>query len=58
MTSSPDPAEGGQAPFHVWERAVAEGFEPWAQTGSLRVVARPEVACLTPASAIVRRRGH
>ncbi len=39
----PDPADGGQAPFHAWERAVAEGFVPWAQTGSLRVVARPEV---------------
>jgi predicted O-methyltransferase YrrM len=40
----PDPADGGQAPFHVWERAVAEGFVPWAQTDSLRVVARPEVS--------------
>jgi predicted O-methyltransferase YrrM len=39
----PDPADGGQAPFHVWERAIAEGFVPFAQTGSLRVVARPEV---------------
>ncbi len=38
----PDPADGGQAPFHVWERAVAEGFAPWAQTGSLRVLTRPE----------------
>jgi len=33
-----DPAEGGQAPFHVWERAVADGFEPVATTGSLRVL--------------------
>ena len=40
----PDPAEGGQAPFHVWERAVAEGFDRWAQTGSLRVVERPEAS--------------
>src|SRR4051812_2394817 len=23
-----DPADGGQAPFHVWQRAVADGFEP------------------------------
>ena len=37
--ASPD--EGGQAPFHVWERALAEGFTEWAQTGSLRVVERP-----------------
>jgi predicted O-methyltransferase YrrM len=33
-----DPAEGGQAPFHVWERAVREGFEPVSTTGSLRVL--------------------
>ena len=23
-----DPADGGQAPFHVWQRAVADGFVP------------------------------
>ena len=23
-----DPADGGQAPFHVWQRAVADGFTP------------------------------
>jgi predicted O-methyltransferase YrrM len=33
-----DPADGGQAPFHVWERAVADGYEPVATTGSLRVL--------------------
>ena len=33
-----DPAEGGQAPFHVWQRAVTEGFEPVSATGSLRVL--------------------
>jgi predicted O-methyltransferase YrrM len=33
-----DPAKGGQAPFHVWERAVADGFEPQSTTGSLRVL--------------------
>jgi len=35
-----DPADGGQAPFHVWQRAVADGFEPFATTGSLRVLRR------------------
>jgi len=33
-----DPAAGGQAPFHVWERAVADGFAPVSTTGSLRVL--------------------
>jgi hypothetical protein len=33
-----DPEAGGQAPFHVWQRAVADGFEPVATTGSLRVL--------------------
>jgi predicted O-methyltransferase YrrM len=36
-----DPADGGQAPFHVWERAVAEGYDPIATTGSLRVLRKP-----------------
>ncbi|MFN8037048.1 MAG: class I SAM-dependent methyltransferase [Acidimicrobiia bacterium] len=35
-----DPADGGQAPFRVWERAVAEGFTPYSTTGSLRVLRR------------------
>ncbi|MCZ7525099.1 MAG: class I SAM-dependent methyltransferase [Acidimicrobiia bacterium] len=36
-----DPADGGQAPFHVWERAVGSGrFEPVGATGSLRVLRR------------------
>lgn len=35
-----DPDEGGQAPFHVWERAVSDGFEPESTTGSLRVLRR------------------
>jgi predicted O-methyltransferase YrrM len=34
------PRDGGQAPFHVWERAVAEGFIPVSATGSLRVLRR------------------
>jgi predicted O-methyltransferase YrrM len=34
------PEDGGQAPFHVWQRAVADGFEPLGQTGSLRTLVR------------------
>ncbi len=33
-----DPADGGQAPFRIWERAVAEGFVPIGTTGSLRTL--------------------
>ena len=33
-----DPAAGGQAPFHVWQRAVRDGFDPVSTTGSLRVL--------------------
>jgi hypothetical protein len=36
-----DPADGGQAPFHVWQRAVADGFTPLSTEGSLRVLRRP-----------------
>jgi MMP 1-O-methyltransferase len=38
-----DPADGGQAPFHVWQRAVADGFLPADDLtcGSLRVLRRP-----------------
>jgi len=35
------PEDGGQAPFHVWQRALADGFEPIASTGSLRILRRP-----------------
>ena len=36
-----DPAEGGQAPFLVWQAAVASGrFTPVSTTGSLRVLRR------------------
>jgi predicted O-methyltransferase YrrM len=36
-----DPADGGQAPFEVWKRAVASGtFTPESTTGSLRVLRR------------------
>jgi predicted O-methyltransferase YrrM len=35
------PEDGGQAPFHVWQRAVAGGaFEPHAVVGSMRVLRR------------------
>jgi predicted O-methyltransferase YrrM len=33
-----DPADGGQAPLHVWQRAVGAGFAPLSRTGSLRVL--------------------
>ncbi|HAN70784.1 MAG TPA: hypothetical protein DCQ36_04225 [Actinobacteria bacterium] len=33
-----DSAEGGQAPFEVWQRAVADGFVPVSTTGSLRLL--------------------
>jgi predicted O-methyltransferase YrrM len=36
-----DSAEGGQAPYEVWSRAVASGrFQPVSTTGSLRVLRR------------------
>jgi hypothetical protein len=36
-----DPAEGGQAPYEVWQHAVASGdFTPVSTTGSLRVLRR------------------
>jgi len=35
------PEDGGQGPFHVWQRAVADGLGPYSVTGSLRVLARP-----------------
>jgi predicted O-methyltransferase YrrM len=34
------PADGGQAPFMVWQRAASDGFEPVSTTGSLRVLRR------------------
>jgi len=38
------PSDGGQAPFHVWQRAVSDGFGPVDDLGcgSLRVVRRPD----------------
>ncbi len=35
-----DPADGGQAPFHVFTRALDDGFRELAMQGSLRVLAR------------------
>ncbi|RNM16215.1 class I SAM-dependent methyltransferase [Nocardioides pocheonensis] len=35
------PEDGGQAPYHVWQRAVASGdFEPTGTVGSMRVLRR------------------
>jgi len=37
----PDPADGGQAPYHVYQRALASGaFTDISVTGSLRVLER------------------
>ncbi|WP_322748018.1 MULTISPECIES: class I SAM-dependent methyltransferase [unclassified Frankia] len=36
----PDPADGGQAPFEVFQRALLEGFTERSCTGSLRVLER------------------
>jgi predicted O-methyltransferase YrrM len=38
----PDPADGGQAPYHLYLRALAEGFKERSRTGSLRVLERLE----------------
>jgi MMP 1-O-methyltransferase len=35
------PEDGGQGPFHVWQRGVADGFVPHGVTGSLRILRRP-----------------
>lgn len=35
------PADGGQAPFHVWRRARGEGFETAGVAGSLRLLLKP-----------------
>jgi predicted O-methyltransferase YrrM len=35
-----DPSQGGQGPFRVWQRAVADGLAPASTTGSLRLLAR------------------
>lgn len=35
------PDEGGQAPYEVWQQAVADGFAPASTTGSLRTLTAP-----------------
>lgn len=47
----PDPADGGQAPYHVYQRAIASGaFEERRVEGSLRVLERiNDTDPLTPA---------
>jgi predicted O-methyltransferase YrrM len=37
----PDPADGGQAPYHVYLRALTDGFTEVRHVGSLRVLRRP-----------------
>jgi predicted O-methyltransferase YrrM len=37
----PDPADGGQAPYHVYLRALDDGFAEVRHVGSLRVLRRP-----------------
>jgi predicted O-methyltransferase YrrM len=36
----PDPADGGQAPWHVYQRAVADGWAEIRHIGSLRLLRR------------------
>ncbi|MGH7903983.1 MAG: class I SAM-dependent methyltransferase [Candidatus Dormibacteraceae bacterium] len=35
-----DPADGGQAPFRIYRRALGDGFQEMSATGSLRVLWR------------------
>jgi predicted O-methyltransferase YrrM len=37
----PDPADGGQAPYHVYLRALDDGFVEVRHVGSLRVLRKP-----------------
>jgi predicted O-methyltransferase YrrM len=37
----PDPADGGQAPYRVYLRALQDGFVEKRQEGSLRILERP-----------------
>lgn len=37
----PDPAQGGQAPYHIYLRAIQDGFVEKRREGSLRVLERP-----------------
>ena len=38
----PDPADGGQAPFHIYCRALDDGYREIRQVGSLRVLRKPD----------------
>lgn len=38
----PDPADGGQAPYRIYRRALDDSFVEVAHTGSLRVLAHPD----------------
>jgi predicted O-methyltransferase YrrM len=35
-----NPEDGGQAPFHIYERALSDGFREVRQVGSLRILRR------------------
>jgi predicted O-methyltransferase YrrM len=37
----PDPADGGQAPYRIYQRALADGFVEKRAEGSLRILERP-----------------
>jgi MMP 1-O-methyltransferase len=37
----PDPSDGGQAPYRIYLRALADGFAEVRHEGSLRILARP-----------------
>src|ERR1700677_5299524 len=37
----PDPADGGQAPYLIYQHALADGFVEKAAGGALRILARP-----------------
>jgi MMP 1-O-methyltransferase len=37
----PDPSDGGQAPYRIYQRALADGFIQTAELGSLRILERP-----------------
>jgi MMP 1-O-methyltransferase len=37
----PDPNDGGQAPYRIYQRALADGFLLKSTTGSLRILERP-----------------
>src|SRR4051794_26168689 len=38
----PYPADGGQAPYHVYQRALTDGFTEIRHVGSLRVLLKPD----------------